>query len=37
MRLEGLEEFENPMTSNIEPAIFRLVAQCLSQQRYRYF
>jgi hypothetical protein len=34
--LEGLSQLENPMTSSgIEPATFRLVAECLSQLRYR--
>jgi hypothetical protein len=35
MRLEGLGELKNPMTSIIEPVTFRLVAYCLNQPRYR--
>jgi hypothetical protein len=32
MRLEGLGQLRNPMTSSgFEPATFRLVAQCLNQ------
>jgi hypothetical protein len=35
MRLEGLGKLRNPVTwSGIEPATFRLVAQCLNQLRY---
>jgi hypothetical protein len=37
VRLEGSGQLKNPMTSSgLEPATFRLVAQCLSQLRYRY-
>jgi hypothetical protein len=36
VRLEGLGKLENPVTSlRIEPATFRLVAECLNQLRYR--
>jgi hypothetical protein len=36
MRLEGLGQLNNPMTSSgIEPSTFRLVAQSLNQLRYR--
>jgi hypothetical protein len=36
VRLEGLGQLKNPMiSSGIEPATFRLVAQCLNQLRYR--
>jgi hypothetical protein len=36
MRLEELGEMKNLVTtSGIESAIFRLVACCLNQQRYR--
>jgi hypothetical protein len=36
VRLEGLGQFKNPMTSwGIEHATFRLVAQCLNQLNYR--
>jgi hypothetical protein len=36
MRLEGLGQLKNPATSwGIDPATFRLVAQCLNQVRYR--
>jgi hypothetical protein len=32
----GLDQFKNLMTSSgIEPAIFRLVAECLNELRYR--
>jgi hypothetical protein len=35
VRLEGLGQLKNPMTSSgIEPATFRLVAQCPNQLRY---
>jgi hypothetical protein len=35
VRLEGLGQLKNPMTSSrIEPATFRLVAECLNQLRY---
>jgi hypothetical protein len=36
LRLEGLRQMKNPMTSSaIEPVALRLVAQCLNQIRYR--
>jgi hypothetical protein len=36
LRLEGLGQLKNPMTSSgIKPAAFRLVARCLNQLRYR--
>jgi hypothetical protein len=36
VRLEGLGQLKNPMTSSgMEPATFRLVAYCLNQLRYR--
>jgi hypothetical protein len=36
VRLEGLRQLKNPMTSSgIEPATFLLVAQCINQLRYR--
>jgi hypothetical protein len=35
VRLEGLGRLKNPVTSGIEPANFRLAAQCLNQLRYR--
>jgi hypothetical protein len=36
VRLEGLGQLKNPVTSSgLEPANFRLVAQCLNQLRYR--
>jgi uncharacterized protein YbbC (DUF1343 family) len=35
--LEGLGQLKNPITSmGVEPATFRLVAQCLNQPRYRF-
>jgi hypothetical protein len=35
VRLEGLDQLKNPINSSgIEPATFRLVAQCLNQLRY---
>jgi hypothetical protein len=35
VRLEGLDQVKNPMTSSgIEPATFQLVAWCLNQLRY---
>jgi hypothetical protein len=34
VRLEGLGQLKNPMTSRIEPATFRIVAQCLNKLRY---
>jgi hypothetical protein len=36
VRLEGLGQLKNIVTSSgIEPATYRLVAQCLNQLRYR--
>jgi hypothetical protein len=36
MRLEGLGQSKNPVASlGLEPVIFRLVAYCLNQLRYR--
>jgi hypothetical protein len=36
VRLEGLGQLKNPMISTgIEHATFRIVAQCLNQLRYR--
>jgi hypothetical protein len=35
VRLEGLDKLKNQVTSGMEPATFRLVAQCLDQLRYR--
>jgi hypothetical protein len=38
VRLEGLGQLKNAMTSSgIDPAVFRLVAQCLNQLRYREY
>jgi hypothetical protein len=34
MRLGGLGQLKNPITSGIEPATFQLVAQWLNQLRY---
>jgi hypothetical protein len=34
VRLKGLDQLKNPMTSGFEPATFRLVAQCLNQLHY---
>jgi hypothetical protein len=33
MRLEGLGQLKNPMTSGIKPATFSLIEQCLNQVR----
>jgi hypothetical protein len=35
VRLEGLSKLERSTSSGLEPATFRLVAQCLNQLRYR--
>jgi hypothetical protein len=36
VRLEGLGQLKNQMTSSgLEPATYRLVAQCVNQLRYR--
>jgi hypothetical protein len=36
VQLEGLRQLKNPMiSSGLDPATFRLVAQCLNQLGYR--
>jgi hypothetical protein len=35
VRLEGLGQLKKSTSSGLEPATFRLVAECLSQLRYR--
>jgi hypothetical protein len=35
VRLEGLGQLKNPVTSGLELATFWLVTQCLNQLRYR--
>jgi hypothetical protein len=35
MRLEVLSKLKKSTSSGIDPATFRLVAQCLNQLRYR--
>jgi hypothetical protein len=35
VRLEGLRKFKKSTSSGLEPATYRLVAQCLNQLRYR--
>jgi hypothetical protein len=35
VRLEGLGKLKKFTSSGLEPATFRLVAQCLNQLRYR--
>jgi hypothetical protein len=35
VRLEGLDQLKNPMTSGIETTPFGLVAKCLNQLNYR--
>jgi hypothetical protein len=35
VRLEGLGKLEKSTSSGLDPATFRLVAECLNQLRYR--
>jgi hypothetical protein len=35
VRRKGIDQLKNPLTSGIETATFRLVAQCHNQLRYR--
>jgi hypothetical protein len=35
MRLEGLDKLKKSTPLGLDPATFRLVAQCLNQLRYR--
>jgi hypothetical protein len=35
MRLEGLRQLEQSTSSGLDPAIFRLVAECFNQLGYR--